>query len=74
MEALLAPVCRWGVGSRSGGLQLSAMASSGHRAENETGQHGETPQHPGQGAATEPEGQQQAGGPSPGATAVRGGG
>lgn len=52
------PLCAgWGQMQGVVGLQQSATASSGHRAENETGCHEKTPQHPGEGAAAEPEGQ-----------------
>lgn len=58
----------------SGGLQLSVPTTSGCRAENETGDHRKTTQHPGEGTATRPEGQRQTQGRGPGAAAESTGG
>lgn len=78
-RASLPPVCGLGTDARGGGLQRrglqrSVTASSGHRAEKETGCHETTAQHPGQGAAPGPEGRRPAERPAPGAAAARGGG
>lgn len=63
----------WGCQLPKRGPQLPVSASSDHRAEGETGHHRKIPQHPGEGAATEPDGQRQAAGRGAGAERKGGG-